>query len=638
MDDVFILNESGTDAARSGLLRLHDAVGRRESGRPEAALSPEELLARFRVADPTRNAACLPWLLRTYAAGGYRLEDLSKAHNTLAEFARLRGLLPNTSTIDGETRNPRKLGSHTTLASLWSVIAPLVEAERLAQEDCSGEQVDTDRERALSQSRVIHRSNRMVVAVPMTEEASCWWGQGTQWCTAARNNNAFEQYHKDAPLIVVCLRKIGDLPARKLQLYVHTGDMQFMDENDAPVSPELILERWQDLEALLHWAVGGNGAALDFIPRHLRTEAICLAAVNSGGWSLYYVPENLRTEAICAAAVNEYGPALEYVPESLRTEAMCTAAIGNNGGMLYYVPEHLRTEEICLVAVEQNGMVLDYVPEHLRTEAICTTALEQNGRALELVPEPLRTEVICLVAVVQDGLALEYVPEPLRTEAICTAAVTQCGRALQYVPEPLRTEAICTAAVGNNGRALQFVPKPLRTEAICTAAVGNNGLALEFIPEPLRTEAVYLTAVSNNGDALYYVPEPLRTEVICTAAVKENGRAIEFTPEPLRTEAICMSAVSRHGMALYYVPEPLRTEAICTIAVGMNRAALQYVPENLRVKIIRLATETHDEHKTVSDETNMPEAHNLILVGLEDYLKNLLPIQQDTYSSNKLGK
>ena len=115
MDDVFILNENNTDAARSGLLRLHDTVGRREADRPEAALSPDELLALFRAADPTRNAACLTWLLRTYAAGGYRLEDLSKAHDTLVAFARLRGCLPNTATMDGEVRNPRKLGSHVTL-------------------------------------------------------------------------------------------------------------------------------------------------------------------------------------------------------------------------------------------------------------------------------------------------------------------------------------------------------------------------------------------------------------------------------------------------------------------------------------------------------------------------------------------
>ena len=462
--DVFILKENDTDAARAGLLRLHEAVGRREPGRPEAALSPDELLSRFRTSDPTRNAACLPWLLRTYAAGGYRLEDLSKAHDTLAAFARLRGQLPNTATIGGETRNPRKLGSHLTLASLWSAIAPLVEAERLAQENCSGEQEDTDRERALAQSRVIHRSNRMVIAVPMTEEASCWWGQGTQWCTAARNDNAFEHYHSDAPLIVICLRKSGDLPARKLQMHIHANDVQFMDENDARVSSKIILERWQDLVDLVYWALSRNGRALAYVPEPLRTEALCLDAVCKDGLTLEYVPEPLRTEALCLDAVSRNGYALQYVPEPLRTEAVCLASVVMYGWALRYVPEHLRTEAICTVAVGRYGLALRYVPEPLRTEAICTVAVEQDGRALFHVPEHLRTEVICTVAVCSNGGSLKYVPEPLRTEAICLAAVGNNGWVLKYVPELLRTKALWLAAVTKNSFMIKHVPEYLRVE------------------------------------------------------------------------------------------------------------------------------------------------------------------------------
>ena len=579
MDDIFILNENGNNAAHSGLLRLHDAVGRRESERPEAALSPEELLARFRAADPTRNAAFLPWLLRTYAAGGYRLEDLSKAHDTLVTFARLRGLLPNTTTIDGEIRNPRKLGSHMTLASLWKAVGPLVEAERLAQEEEAGEQPDTDKERALLQSRVLHRSNRMVVAVPMTMEASCWWGQGTQWCTAARNNSAFEQYHSNAPLIVICLRKNGDLPARKLQLHVHSRGMQFMDENDARVSKKIILDRWPDLERLLHWAVNRNRLALA------------------------YVPEPLRTETIYLAILSRNGMALAHVPEPLRTEAMCTTAVGRDGWALQFVPLSLRTEAICAVAVEQNGRALRYVPEPLRTEVVCLAALKQTGLALEYVPERLRTKAICTVAVEQDGLALEYVPKPIRMEAVCLAAVEQDGRALEFVPEPLRTEVMFLAAVEQNGLALRFVPEHLRTEAICTTAVYRDGRALRFVPEHLRTEAICLTTVKQNGQALEYVPEPLRTEAVCLAAVGRNGWALKDVPEPLRTEAMYLTAVEQNGMALTYVPEPLRTNTIRLSAITQN--GQKYISKN--------------------GETNIHKSYDLILDGLEDCLNNLQP-------------
>ena len=592
--DAFILNKNGTDAARSGILLLHDAVVRREPGRIEAALSPDELFSRFRAADPTRNAACLPWLLRTYAAGGYRVEDLSKAYDTLAAFARLRGQLPNTATIDGETRNPRKLGSHLTLASLWSVIAPLVEAERLAQEDCSGEQVDTDRERALSQSRVIHRSDRMVIAVPMTEEASCWWGLGTQWCTAARKNNAFEHYHSIAPLIVICLRKNGDLPARKLQLHVHAGYIQFTDENDARVLPELILERWHDLEMLLHWAVSRNGLVLKCIPEPLRTEAVCLAAVGRDGVALIFVPEPLRTEAMCLTAVKQNGRALQYVPEHLCTEAICTAA------------------------VTEYGHALEFVPRLLRTEAICTAAVTEYGRALEFVPIPLRTQEMCLAGVGSNGAALQYLPEHLRTEAMCLTAVEQDGSALSYVPDPMRTEAVCLVAVSKDGLALKYVPKSLRTEVICSAAVTEYGGALEYVPEHLCTEAMFLTVIGRNGWPLRYVPECLKTEAVCLAAVGKNGDSLQYVPEPLRTEALCLAAVCNDGRALKYVPESVYTDAICLAAVSSNGNALPFIPVPLRTEAIRLTAISRDKQRT-----NIPKSHDLLLSDMENCLNKL---------------
>ena len=599
-----------------GLLSLHEAVRKREPDRPEAVILPEELMAQFRAADPTRNGSCLSWLLRTYVTGGYLLEDLGKAYDTLQNFARLREQLPVTATIDGETRNPRKLGSHMTLASLWSFIAPLVEAERLAKEDCSGEQDDTDRERALSQSRVIHRSNRMVVGVPMTEEASCWWGQGTQWCTAARNNNAFENYYSVAPLIVICLRKSGDLPARKLQLHINSAYLQFMDENDAWVSPEIILERWQDLEALLHWAVTQHGGALDYVPKALCTEALCTAAVCKNGWVLNYVPEHLRTEAMCLAAVTQSGWAIYHIPEHLRTEAICLTAVRQNGWALHYVPEPLCTEAICLTAVGNNGLALEYVPIPLRTEMLCTVAVGRNGQALKFVPKRMRTEAMCRAAVAQNGCALQYVLKGFLREALYLVAVGVDGKTLQYVPKHLRTEAMCRAAIGRNGQVLEHVPERysmatkilhfwrrgnfsvnLRTEAICLAAVTGYGLALQWVPKPLRTPEIYLAAVGRNGEALEYVPKHLRTEMLCTVAVGENGRALQYVPLHLLTEVTCLAAIKQHAWAINYVPEHLRTKAMCLAAVVQN--SQEYTPS--------------------SDLSN---SHESALISLENIMKN----------------
>ena len=93
------------------------------------------------------------------------------------------------------------------------------------------------------------------------------------------------------------------------------------------------------------------------------------------------------------AEIEKYGRwALEYVPKGLRTERMCLAAVIQDGCALEYVPDSLRTEEICLAAVKQSGYALEYVPEYLRTEEMCLEAVKQDGRGIQYVPDSLRTE------------------------------------------------------------------------------------------------------------------------------------------------------------------------------------------------------------------------------------------------------
>jgi hypothetical protein len=55
-----------------------------------------------------------------------------------------------------------------------------------------------------------------------------------------------------------------------------------------------------------------------FVPRELRSEAVCLAAVKEDGFALRYVPEELKSEELCLAAVRQNGDALQFVPMELR--------------------------------------------------------------------------------------------------------------------------------------------------------------------------------------------------------------------------------------------------------------------------------------------------------------------------------
>jgi hypothetical protein len=497
-------------------------------------------------ADPTQNKGMTDWLVRQYAEGNLRLEDLGTANDTLTMFRRYAQKLES---------GQRDLGQYSSLARVWDVVSPITEAE---PDKLSGKaQKAVDKAKAHAESRILRQDEEgFTIAVPLTEFAAKWWGKGTRWCTAAEKNNQFGTYHKKAPLILVVIPELGI--RGKFQVWVTATAVQFMDAADEPVSGFLVAKYWPRFEPIILYALQENGWALEYVPEDLITEEMCRIAVTQNGWALEYVPRALRTEEICHIAVAERAVALEYVPFARCTAEICKIAVTNDGLALEYVPEVLRTEQICSLAVAQHGSALKFVPEALRSEDMFRMSLSQRGSALGYMPKDLKTEGLCKIAVAQNGHALEYVPEVLRTEQLCSLAVAQHGSALNYVPWPLRTEDMCRIAVAQDGEALYHVPEGRLTEEMCRLAVAQNGRALKYIPWPLRTEDMCRIAVAQNGRALADVPEDLCKEDLCRIAVAQNGGALGHVPQKLRTEDICSLAVAQDGWALQYVPEAMR--------------------------------------------------------------------------------
>lgn len=68
------------------------------------------------------------------------------------------------------------------------------------------------------------------IIIPETQEASCFYGKGTRWCTAADYNNKFNNYNSDGPLYMLINKKN---PSEKYQF--HFESSQFMDVKDIPI-------------------------------------------------------------------------------------------------------------------------------------------------------------------------------------------------------------------------------------------------------------------------------------------------------------------------------------------------------------------------------------------------------------------
>lgn len=98
-----------------------------------------------------------------------------------------------------EKRNIHAFGG---LSELYDVTSRL----QKTKSDISEE----ERDNAYLNSEILYKSEKVMAVVPLTKEASCFWGKGTNWCTAATSShNRFHDYHKDGHRLVVFILDNG---------------------------------------------------------------------------------------------------------------------------------------------------------------------------------------------------------------------------------------------------------------------------------------------------------------------------------------------------------------------------------------------------------------------------------------------
>jgi Domain of unknown function (DUF4116) len=537
---------------------LSEAIGQREPKSQEAELSNRDIILQFAENDPTDGKSRTQWLVKTYIQDEqFKLEDLGRAHAALAAFERFKRKLPV---------EQRELSRFKALRELEALVDPFVKAEARARltRDLS---TATGRElrrlecvKARDESIVLQEEDGLpTIAVPMTEFASKWWGRGTQWCTAAEKNNAFAQYHKNMPLVVIVCPD-----GAKFQMHVKKDKVLFMDNTDEDVSKKIIRERWKEFQSVLYWAIHQNEDVLQFVSYNKKSAKLYCYAINDNGLALRHVPEVHRTEELCRLAVEQNGLALEYVSKDKRTEELCRLAVEQDGWALHLVPKDKIFPKLCHIAVKQNGEALRHVPEKLITPELCRLAVAQNGRSLQWILEHKRAPELCRLAVEQSGWALTHIPEEHRTPELCRLAIERNGWALTYLSEEHRTPELCRLAIEQNGLRLHAVPENKKTLELCRLAVERNGEALQFVPDENKTSELCRLAVAQNGNTLFHVPEHRKTPELYRLAVEQNGLALRYVPNEYKTLELCRLAIEQNGEALLDVPHKYQTPEFLT--------------------------------------------------------------------------
>ena len=201
---------------------------------------PEDDFGRIIAADPTsgngaRVGAYSKWLLSLYRHMSemerrrFVDEDLTKATEYLTVFDKYKSQLP---------QNVRNISKYESLPRLYDAIKQFFDDKPHTKGEMK-RQIKSGAEK-------VYEDERWLVVIPHTKEASCLYGANTQWCTAARKDNAFDEYAPSGNLYINIDKKNN----RKYQFHFESN--QFMDETDDRIKSPILS------------TIGATGGLVDF--------------------------------------------------------------------------------------------------------------------------------------------------------------------------------------------------------------------------------------------------------------------------------------------------------------------------------------------------------------------------------------
>jgi hypothetical protein len=199
---------------------------------------PQETLAKIMEylerGDPTPHKEYTPAIAKMYANGQSKMEDIV---STLADYLTKFDRLKRRKKI----QPPRNdFNRYRNLEDFYDVVDEYADEEVENKPDVK------------QNAQELYRDSRLIVTVPRDVAAACYYGQGTRWCTAGKNNNMYDYYTKgDRPLYIIIPRQ----PAHAGEKYqFHFETKQFMDEQDRQIGTNgmaALVHRFPELTKIL---------------------------------------------------------------------------------------------------------------------------------------------------------------------------------------------------------------------------------------------------------------------------------------------------------------------------------------------------------------------------------------------------
>jgi hypothetical protein len=442
--------------------KVNSLSGKLEKRRPDTSSPPAKSpvdLAQAIESMGVQNGETLFWILNRYLTpteNGYginRWEDIaSRALPALEKFAVLKrkpNLNPPLPTKD--VNQIKSLGQLEDITEKYQEKELASKTQKAAAE----EQAFYDSK----QATLLYNDATVKVVVPHTEAASCYFGVNTRWCTAAKNDNKFNNYNKISPLYIVLIKPINQ------RFQFHWGKPEFTDEQNAEINPNELADKYPVL-----WKI--------FTPIATKYKSLVLNQNPS--------PE------VQMAAVKQNSRAIRYIKNPSPEVQM--AAVKQNSRAIQYINNP--SPKVQMAAVQQNGEVIQYIKNP--SPEVQMAAVQQNGEAIYHIKNP--SPEVQMAAVQRHGEVIRYIKNP--SPEVQMAAVQRDGWAIQDIKNP--SHEVQMAVVQQNGWVIRYINNP--SPKVQMAAVQQNGEVIQYINNP--PPEVQMAAVQRDGWAIRYIKNP----------------------------------------------------------------------------------------------------------------------------------
>lgn len=399
---------SGDHSAPIGLLRNIDKVMfdvARDHGAPSVELDQaltviaEEILQKFTKGDPTNNLQYLQWITGRYIEKDFVYEDLDRVRGELELFETYKPRL---------RRDNRQvdINKYKSAADVFSLIDSYVQND---QPSSKKQQVRREEDSYFEEKKAIlwYRDDTIKIVIPLTQQASCFFGKGTRWCTAATQSyNAFNSYVKDGPLYIIMT------PSGKYQFHFESG--QYMNSLDRSVRVGDIVKQYPQLKDAFDTVATRLG--LIFLMKKVTPEGMLNALKRSHIDSQRY------------DGVGEYSQEVADILASVDVEAqdeqvaLYVVSISVKLAMKYIRPDLQQTMTFQHAIIIKRPELLQSINPKHQTEQLVAAVVQKVPKMLRYVRPDLMTEQLLISAVRKEPEVLGQVPRDKQLLPVITAA------------------------------------------------------------------------------------------------------------------------------------------------------------------------------------------------------------------------